>query len=79
VLEFNLFKSLSYTVFTPRPDLIDKPENYSTMKNCLTDDSGTTVLEIFQEDGRPGAVQELTQGEENPILASLKNLIEENL
>ncbi|MBN8217916.1 MAG: hypothetical protein J0L75_14835 [Spirochaetes bacterium] len=79
MLEFNPFKSLSYTLFAPRPDLIDKPENYFTMKNCLTDDSGTTALEIFQEDGRPGAVQEPTQGEENPILAWLKNFIEENL
>ena len=78
VLEFNPCQSLSYTLFAPRPDLEDKPENYFIMKYILTENSNSTMLEIIQEDGRPGAVQEQPQGEENQVLATLKKCVEDN-
>ena len=46
------------------------------MSYHLTEETGNTKLEIIQEDNRPGATQEKPQGEENPLLKSLKSLIE---
>jgi hypothetical protein len=63
-------------LFAPRPDLEDKPENYFIMNYVLTAENGQTKLEIIQEDNRPNAVQEEPQGEENPVLQSLKNIVE---
>ena len=76
VLTFIPTDSLSYNLFAPRPDLEDKPENYFIMSYVLTEIGGQTKLEIIQEDNRPNAVQEEPQGEENPILKSLKELAE---
>ncbi|MDE3252405.1 MAG: SRPBCC domain-containing protein, partial [Bacteroidota bacterium] len=69
---------ISYSLFAPRPDLEDRPENYFIMNYVLTRKSGQTLLEIIQDDNRPNAVQEEPQGEENPVLQALKNLIENN-
>ena len=76
VLEFTPLTKLSYSLFAPRPDLEDKPENYFIMNYVLTAENGQTKLEIIQEDNRPNAVQEEPQGEENPILQTLKKLVE---
>jgi hypothetical protein len=76
VLEVIPNKLAKYSLFAPRLDLEDKPENYFVMSYILSDENGTTKLEIVQEDNRPGAVQEAPQGEENPMLAGLKALIE---
>jgi hypothetical protein len=46
------------------------------MNYVLTSENGQTKLEIIQEDNRPNAVQEEPQGEENPILQSLKQIAE---
>ena len=46
------------------------------MNYILTTENDQTKLEIMQEDNRPNAVQEEPQGEENPILQSLKNIVE---
>jgi hypothetical protein len=46
---------LAYSLFAPRPDLEDKPENYFTMTYILDSDEGATTLTILQEDPRPGA------------------------
>lgn len=67
---------IKYSLFAPRPDLADKPENYFEMSYVLTADNGQTKLEIIQIDNRPGAVQEKPQGEENPILQALKQIAE---
>ena len=67
---------VKYSLFAPRPDLEDKPENYFIMSYVLTEENGQTKLEIIQEDNRPNAVQEAPQGEENPLLQSLKQLAE---
>jgi uncharacterized protein YndB with AHSA1/START domain len=76
VLEVRPNERLSYSLFAPRPDLEDKPENYFIMHYILTAEDGQTKLEIIQEDNRPGAVQEQGQGEENPVLQTLKNIAE---
>lgn len=76
ILEVKPTQSLKYSLFAPRPDLEDKPENYFIMSYVLTSEGGKTKLEIIQEDNRPNAVQEETQGTENPILKSLKEVAE---
>ena len=78
VLEVRLNDLLKYSLFAPRPDLEDKPENYFIMSYVLTQETGQTKLQIIQEDNRPNAVQEEPQGEENPIFQSLKKVIETN-
>ena len=65
-----------YSLFAPRPDLEDRPENYFTMQYRLSDANGMTRLEIAQEDNRPDAVQEALQDEENPVLKMLKEVAE---
>ena len=77
VLEVVPDQKIKYSLFFPRPELEDKPENYFIMIYVLTKENQKTKLEIIQEDNRPGAVQEEPQGEENPILQSLKALIEQ--
>jgi uncharacterized protein YndB with AHSA1/START domain len=76
VLEFVPNQKIKYSLFFPRPELEDKPENYFIMSYILAEENGKIKLEIQQEDNRPGAVQEEPQGEENPILQSLKSLVE---
>ncbi|MEZ4926155.1 MAG: SRPBCC domain-containing protein [Saprospiraceae bacterium] len=76
VLAFSPFDSLKYRLFAPRPGLEDKPENYFVMEYKLIQQGNKTELLIVQEDNRPGAKQEPEQGEENPVLKNLKDLIE---
>jgi uncharacterized protein YndB with AHSA1/START domain len=76
ILDIQSNRIIKYSLFAPRPDLEDKPENYFVMSYVLTDENKYIKLEIMQEDNRPGAVQEEPQGEENPLLASLKSLAE---
>lgn len=76
VLEIKHNELIKYSLFAPRPDLEDKPENYFIMNYILTAEHGQTKLEIIQEDNRPNAVQEEPQGEEHPVLQSLKNIVE---
>jgi uncharacterized protein YndB with AHSA1/START domain len=78
VLEMQPNKLAKYSLFAPRPDVEDKPENYFIMSYVLTDKNGKTVLEIIQEDNRPNAVQEAPQGEENPVLKLLKEIAEKD-
>lgn len=67
---------VKYSLFAPRPELEDKPENYFIMSYVLTEEDGLIKLEIIQEDNRPNAVQEEPQGEENPVLKLLKEIAE---
>ena len=76
VLEFRPTEIVKYSLFAPRPELEDKPENYFIMSYVLTEQGIQTKLEIIQEDNRPNAVQEEPQGEENPVLKSLKDVAE---
>ena len=76
VLEIRPNELIKYSLFAPRPNLDDKPENYFIMSYVLTIENGQTKLEIIQEDNRPNAVQEEPKGEENPVLKSLKEIAE---
>ncbi len=76
ILEIKPLRFIRYSLFAPRPDLEDKPENYFIMSYVLTEENNGVKLEFIQEDNRPGAVQKEAQGEENPLLSSLKKLIE---
>ena len=76
VLEVLPNKKIKYSLFAPRPDLEDKPENYFVMSYDLNEEEGQIKVTITQEDNRPGAKQEEPQGEENPVLGGLKSLIE---
>ena len=76
VLEMRPNELVKYSLYAPRPGLEDKPENYFIMSYVLTQQDGQTQLKIIQEDNRPNAVQEEPQGEENPVLKSLKELAE---
>jgi len=78
VLEFTPPTKLRYSLFAPHPDLEDKAENYFEMIYLLNDKNGKTNLAIIQEDNRPNAVQEEEQGEENPILKTLKEIAEKS-
>lgn len=76
VLEFQAPQRLRYSLFAPRPDLEDKPENYFEMVYELANQGDQTLLQITQIDHRPGAKQAPEQGEENPVLKMLKELAE---
>lgn len=76
VLEVIPNEKIKYSLFFPRPGLEDKPDNYFIMSYILSEENEKIKLEIHQEDNRPGAIQEEPQGEENPILQSLKSLVE---
>jgi uncharacterized protein YndB with AHSA1/START domain len=76
VLHVDAPNRLAYSLFAPRPDLEDKPENYFTMTYILDGDEGATTLTILQEDPRPGAEDTVEDEEGNPVLAALKTLAE---
>ena len=76
ILEIVPQKLIRYSLFAPRPDLEDKPENYFVMNYILSEEKSCIRLDIIQEDNRLSAVQEAPQGEENPVLSALKTLIE---
>lgn len=76
VLEIIPNSLIRYSLFAPRPGLEDVPENCFIMSYSLSENDGSTNLEIIQEDNRPGAKQEAPQGEDNPILASLRSFVE---
>jgi uncharacterized protein YndB with AHSA1/START domain len=78
VVEVRPCDLIKYNLFAPGPGLEDKPENYFIMSYVLTSEIGQTRLEIIQEDNRQNAIQEEPQGEENPILQSLKKIAENN-
>lgn len=77
VLEVQLYELVRYSLFAPRPELEDMPENYFIMSYVLRSVGTWTRLEIIQEDNRPNAIQQAIQGEENPILIALKKIAEE--
>ena len=76
ILEIVPNQKIKYSLFFPRPELEDKPENYFIMSYILSEENNKVKLQIIQEDNRPGAIQEEPQDDENPILQSLKTLVE---
>jgi uncharacterized protein YndB with AHSA1/START domain len=76
ILAIEPHKLVKYTLFAPRPDLDDKPENYFTMTYVLEEANGQTTLTIIQEDSREQQPQELAEESGNSILDGLKKLVE---
>ncbi|MCF2443960.1 SRPBCC domain-containing protein [Dyadobacter sp. CY345] len=76
ILEFSPYEIIRYTLFFPRPDLEDRPENYFIMSYLLSEDEGVVTLVVNQEDNRPGSVQDTPNGEENQVLNGLKAFLE---
>jgi uncharacterized protein YndB with AHSA1/START domain len=77
ILEFKPYEIIKYSLFAPRPGLVDNPENYFFMSYILSKSNDNTKLIIKHEDYRPNAKQEEPQGEENPILQALKSVLSE--
>ena len=77
VLEFSPESRLKYSLFFPRPDLQDIPENYFFMTYELAESDGTTSLLVRQEDPRTSALDESSGGDDGPdVLSHLKELVE---
>ena len=76
VLQFDAPERLRYSLFAPRPDVEDRPENYFTMTYTLTDDAGATDLAITQDDPRDIPADDDPDDGENPVLAALRALAE---
>ena len=77
VLEFSPESRLKYSLFFPRPEVQDIPENYFFMTYELTESGGTTSLLVRQEDPRGSPPDESSGGEDGPdVLSSLKELVE---
>jgi uncharacterized protein YndB with AHSA1/START domain len=77
VLEFIPGSRLKYSLFFPRPDLRDTPENYFFMTYELTERDGITSLLIRQEDPRPSLPNASSNEDEGPdVLSHLKELVE---
>lgn len=77
VLEFVPESHLKYSLFFPRADLRDTPENYFFMTYELTESAAVTSLLIRQEDPRPSPPNASSGGDDGPdVLAYLKELVE---
>ena len=80
VLEFDPPRRVRYSLFAPRPGLEDRPEHYFVMSYLLEDLGGACELTIVQEDPRPDSGTEAAEGgeggEEDPVLAALRALVE---
>ncbi|HLI17577.1 MAG TPA: SRPBCC family protein [Rhodanobacteraceae bacterium] len=77
VLEFVPESRLKYSLFFPRSDLKDLPENYFFMTYELTEGDKFTSLRVRQEDPRPSPPNEASGGSEGPdVLSYLKELVE---
>jgi len=76
VEEFNAPQRLRYSLFAPRPELEDRPENYFTMTYELTDVEDGTEVRFIHEDPREPDDAEFESDEENPVLIALREFAE---
>ena len=77
VVAFEPVRLVAYTLFAPREDLEDRPENRFTMTYELEEVVGGTRLTIRQSDHRPGAAEgESTGDPDDPVLGALRALLE---
>jgi uncharacterized protein YndB with AHSA1/START domain len=77
ILEFRPTTLIRYSLFAPRPDLEDQPENYFTMSYSLEEIDGVTRLTVSQHDPRARSTSHTGDEDvENPILQALKDLVE---
>lgn len=81
ILEVDAPRLLRYSLFAPRPELEDRPENRFVMTYRLEERAGSTDLTIVQEDPREQAAADEAGSEDeavNPILQALKDLVEQS-
>lgn len=71
VLTYDPPRSLSYTLFAPRPDLADIPENYFTMTYALERAGDETIVTLSMHDPRPTSRVATGDYDDNGILAAL--------
>lgn len=78
VLEYREPEIIRYSLFAPRPDLADLPENYFEMVYTLEPRDGGTLVTITQRDPRPIVCQPEpeTPDDTNPVLLALKKVAE---
>lgn len=77
VISFDEPTTLRYSLFAPRPDVADVPENYFTMTYELQRDADMTTVTITQLD--PRVEGDDTQHEDdatNPVLLALRDVAE---
>lgn len=73
ILEIRTNELIKYTLFTPKPGLEDKPENYNTTTYKLNNENGFTRVELIQEDNRSTTFAPISLA---PVLAGLKKVVE---
>jgi uncharacterized protein YndB with AHSA1/START domain len=77
VLEFVPESRVKYSLFFPRPDLQDAPEQSFFMTYELSESDGVTSVLVRQEDPRPAQPNDAPGGDEGPnVLSALKELVE---
>jgi uncharacterized protein YndB with AHSA1/START domain len=79
VLSFDEPSTLHYSLFAPRPDLADAPENYFTMTYELRSAGDTTTVTITQDDPRVSDEPDSADAESdeaNPVLLALRDVAE---
>jgi uncharacterized protein YndB with AHSA1/START domain len=76
VLEFSPTERLRYSLFAPRPDLEDRPENYFTMTYELHDVGAGTAVTFIHEDPREVGSEVDESDDDNPVLVVLKTVAE---
>jgi len=80
VLAFDEPTLVRYSLYAPRPDLVDVPENYFTMTYELKGEVDTTTVIITQSDPRVPSASEGEHDEDsneaNPVLLALKDVAE---
>jgi len=77
VLEFAPTSRLKYSLFFPRPDLADRPENRFFMTYELTESGGVTSVLFRPQDPRSSTPEQSAGTDDGPdVLAGLKELVE---
>ncbi|CAN5606017.1 hypothetical protein BH10CHL1_BH10CHL1_03350 [soil metagenome] len=75
ILDIRPNELIKYSLFTPRADLEDKPENYCVTSYVLSSENEHARIEIIQEDNRPSGFAPPSL---KPILVALKSVAETN-
>jgi uncharacterized protein YndB with AHSA1/START domain len=78
VLSFDEPTKLHYSLFAPRPGVVDAPENYFTMTYELTREDDATKVTITQDDPRVNDQSDAADDDDkdNPVLLALRDVAE---
>jgi uncharacterized protein YndB with AHSA1/START domain len=77
VLAFKPKRLISYTYWSSMSGIEDKPENYVTVTYELTEQNGSTLLEVTQENIPDEKMKDHSEENWNKVLEGLKKLVEE--